>query len=439
MTGLVLLGAAALPAAAAEPTHVSASAPEVTAASRVIELTPGVGALQAAVDQAMPGDVLQLHSGTYTGQVFLRTSGTADAPIVIEPFGDGPVTVTATFQSADCAASQPNGHRTLVLREGVDYWTIRGLRIINGIWVSGTNFAAPAGWIKTQAKSLKDWKTRRALPGRGYVDGQTAVADPASAPQIYSALSDVLGLRIDPATGVRIVGNDISGRGVHVAVGERGAIVGNTIHDISCGIGPGIWLNTYSDFWQVTDNAISRVASSTYRHYMQEGIRTGSASSYNTITGNTVSDLPGDGRGITTDIDASFNRFEHNTVTGAAMGFNDQQSGWGNIWRYNLTSDMRGSSMAFRGADASLTVPSYNSSTLRAVVECNVARGTGSRLTAGALISSTFVNNSYQRVGLSKNLKTYWTDYNNLWDGSSALPPGSPPPPPVGSCPSPGA
>lgn len=430
-------GADAAPVAPASAL-VGGTTPATPTAGRTIELRPGTDVLQRAVDRASPGDVLLLHAGTYTGQVFITTSGTAAAQITIRPFGDGAVTVSSSFETADCAATQPNVHRTFMLRDGVDYWSIEGLRIVGGIWVSGTNFAVPAAWIKTQAKKTKDWQTRRSLPGRGYVGHRTAVPDPVAAPKIYQALSELLGVTVDPATGIGVVGNDISGRGIHVATANQGQIRDNRIHDVDCGIGPGIWLNTYSDFWEITGNTVSRVASSTWLHYMQEGIRTGTASSYNLIAHNAVSDLPGDGRGITTDIDASFNRFESNTVNDVAIGLNDQESGWGNTWSRNLVVDSRGPSMVFRGADARLRAPSLNSSTLQATVACNVADG-GGGMTAGALMSSTFTNNTFHHVHLAANLARYWSAYDNVWNGSTAVPPAFPPGPPPGACPPAGA
>lgn len=55
-------------------------------------------------------------------------------------------------------------------------------------------------------------------------------------------------------------------------------------------------------------------------------------------------------------------------------------------------------------------------------------------MTAGALMESTFLNNYFNKVTLSANLKTYLTQYNNRWNGSAELPPPSPSQPPAGSC-----
>ncbi len=395
------------------------------AAGRTIYISPSGHSLQSAVDSALPGDTIAMHAGTYTGQVNISRSGTAAAPITIRPAGDGPVTVTASFPTMACNTPSPTVFRTFKILDGADYWTIQGLRIVNGVWMSGLNGTVPVAWLKNQFRS-GNWQTRRSLPGRGSYD-------PTAARAIYPALSAKVGVPLDPTEGIRIIGNDISGRGVQIILARGGELGGNKIHDIDCGTGPGVWVNSYTDFWHVYDNSVSNVAASTYRHYMQEGIRTGSASAYNVVERNVVTDLPGDGRGITTDIDASWNTFSHNTVLRAQMGFNDQASGWGNRWVYNAADSMRGTGFAFRGVDAKFVKPSMNSSTYRADVQCNRITHSNVSMTAGALISSTFVNNYFSRIGLSTHLQQYWSSAGNTWNGSSKLPPKNPPQP-SGTC-----
>lgn len=406
---------------------VAVVTPAATAAGRTVDLFPSKGpSLQSAVDSALPGDVIAMHTGTYTGQVNISRSGTAAAPISIRPAGDGPVTVTASFPKPACNAPTPTVFRTLRILDGADYWTISGLRIVNGVWMSGLNGTVPVGWLKSQFRS-GDWQTRRSLPGRGSYD-------PTMARGIYPALAAKVGVALDPVEGVRVVGNDISGRGVQIILARGGELGGNRIHDVDCGTGPAVWMTSYSDFWQVHDNTVSNVAASTYRHYMQEGIRTGSASAYNVVENNLVTDLPGDGRGITTDIDASWNTFSRNTVLRAQIGFNDQASGWGNKWVYNTADSMRGTGFAFRGVDAKFVKPSMNSSTYRAYVQCNRITASNVSMTAGALIQSTFVDNYFSHIGLSSHLLQYWTAQGNTWNGSSKVPPKRPPQPFTGAC-----
>lgn len=385
-----------------------------------------VSPVQVLVDTAKPGDHIKLHTGTYTGQITISHSGTASAPITIEPYGDGPVTLTATFPTEPCGNTKPAMNRTIFAAGGVDYWTIQKMKIVNGIWISGSNFDTVAAWFHDLADA-HDWQTRRSLPGRG-------TKDPVAAKGIYGALSNKLGVSVDPAEGWRILGNDISGRGVHGTVTRGGEVGNNKIHNIACGIGPGVWLVTYSDLWKVHHNRINIIAASTWKHYMQEGIRVGGASNYNRVEYNTVSDLPGDGRGINTDIDASYNTFQRNTVMRAEIGFNDQQSGWQNTWAYNTADAIRASGFNFRSKDATLAAPSMDTTTYKALVQCNRVTASPLAMTAGALNASTFTNNYFSKISLSSNLQRYWTQYNNTWNGSSAAPPPSPPQPPAGAC-----
>lgn len=404
-----------------------------TAGGRVLVAYPSSAAgpstpspIQAQVELAKPGDHIKLHTGTYVGQVTISHSGTASAPITIEPFGDGPVTLTATFPAEPCNATQPSTNRTIYAPGGVDYWTIQGLKIVNGIWISGTNYDAVAKWFHDLIDAHA-WQTRRSFPGRGK-------NDPTGARGVYAALTTKLGYEVNPAEGWRILNNDISGRGVHATVSRSGEVGNNKIHNIACGIGPGIWVITFSDFWRVHHNRVSVIAASTWKHYMQEGIRLGSASNYNRVEFNTVSDLPGDGRGINTDVDSSYNLIQRNTVMRAQMGFNDQQSGWQNTWAYNTADAIRDSGFNFRSKDATLTAPSMDTTTYRSLVKCNRVTNSPTAMNAGALNASTFQDNYFSRIILSPNLRNYWTKYNNTWNGSTVAPSSTPPQPPAGAC-----
>lgn len=146
--------------------------------------------------------------------------------------------------------------------------------------------------------------------------------------------------------------------------------------------------------------------------------------------------------GINTDIDASYNTFQRNTVMRAEIGFYDQQSGWQNTWADNTADAIRGSGFNVRSKDAPLSAPSMDTSTYKALVQCN--RVTNSR--AGhdgrraqrvdvheQLLQQDLPQLDLQRYWTS-NLQRYWTQYQNSWNGSSAVPPPSPPQPPAGAC-----
>ncbi len=308
----------------------------------------------------------------------------------------------------------PTSHRTIQVFTGADYWTIQGLNIIGGIYVFGYNANAAQEYMD-KLRVAHNWRDRRSLPGRG-------VNDPIAARNVLTVLGQRLGVTLDPSDGIRIVNNTISRRGILIAESRYGLLQGNKVGPIDCGIGAGIWINTFSDGWTVTGNYVHHVAASTYKHYMQEGIRLGSASNYNKVEHNLATDLVGDGRGITTDVDPSWNVIRYNRAERVNIGFNDEQSGWGNLWAYNTVDGYRGAAFNFRALDVSMPEPSLNSATYRTTVTCNRAQNGPTAMYAGALIQSTFKNNYFQRVVLGPYLRQYWTAQGNKWNGNSAPP-----------------
>ena len=76
------------------------------AAGEIIVDSTGGGdftTIQAAVDAALPGDCISIRAGTYAESVTLNRSGTEDAPVTIQAFGDGEVVLDGfdgTFEAA---------------------------------------------------------------------------------------------------------------------------------------------------------------------------------------------------------------------------------------------------------------------------------------------------------------------------------------------------
>mgnify|MGYP001612989601 FL=1 len=77
-----------------------------------IEVLPG-GSINAAITAATPGSIIEIHAGTYSEQVAITK------PVVLQPFGDGPVWV-----SGDCA--RPYG---IIITEGGAGSAIKGLGV----------------------------------------------------------------------------------------------------------------------------------------------------------------------------------------------------------------------------------------------------------------------------------------------------------------------
>lgn len=408
-TALVALTAGVLAATGC----VAAAAPAGAVSTTTVVVSTQTQ-LTAAVAAATPGQVIALRTGRYHGGLSITRSGTQSAPITVRPYGDGPVVLSATLPMPSCAATSPDPDRTVRLTRGASWWRLENLSIEGGVYIIGTNSGAAKKWFGALIDSA-DWRTRRSVPGRG-------VNDPVAA---RGALADVqrrIGQPLVPSDGIALVGNTITGKGVHSAMNRYGVISGNTIKDVACGTGPAIWLGNYSDGWTISGNRISGVAVSTRKHYMQEGIRIGGASNYNTVTGNTVSDLPAGGRAFTTDQDSSYNVFSQNVAARVDMGFNEQMSGWGNTWTRNVVTGYRVSGFNFRGKDTRLAAPSMDTSSYATVVSCNVASGTGPAMSAGALARTRFDRNSFASVDLGRNLRGYWTAQGNTWDGSTAAP-----------------
>jgi len=370
--------------------------------------------LSSAIGAATAGTAILLHAGTYTGPFDLLKSGTSSAPISIQPFGDGPVTLTASLAMPSCGATGPDINRTVRFRNGASYWVIQGLTINGGVYIPGQGVQYAYAWMQRYIKN-GDWRTVRAVPGRGTND-RTAAAGAIA----YVAART--GKTLKPVDGVQLLNNTITRKGIHVTMSRYGAIKNNTITDIACGVGPGIWFGTYSDGWTVTGNRLARIAASTVKHYMQEGIRVDTGSNYNLIDGNTISDLPGDGRAFTTDVTASYNTFTHDTATNVAIGFNDQMAGWGNLWSRNTVTGYRSAGIAFRMMDAPLKTPSMATSTYGSTVSCNTVSGTGSGLQIGAMMKSTVTDNKLPSIKLGPHVSSYWVAQGNIFNGKAAAP-----------------
>jgi hypothetical protein len=354
--------------------------------------------IQKAVNAAKPGDSILVHAGVYREVVTIRTSGTSAARIRLTSAGDGQVTLQPTLAKVSCGASAPTRNRAIQFIDGTDNWTVSNLTIVGGVVVSGGSIGKLKGSLFTN----------RSLPGRGSYD-----------PTAAATLLPKLG--VNPADNIQLLNNKISGRGLLAIAARWGQLKGNEIHHIECGTGAAVWINRFSDFWQVTDNYVHDVAASV-EHPMEEGIRQGSGSSYNQVVNNLVEGLAGRGRGVTTDVNASWNLIQGNTVRRADQGFNEQTGGWGNQWIGNLAESNRQYGLNIDGKDGGLMSPDDGMPALT-VVKCFVARNNGDdALHVGAVKQAKFSSNAFPSVWLSKGVKNYWSKVGNTWDGSSAMP-----------------
>lgn len=377
-----------------------------------------VRTIQEAVRRAEPGTTIKIRQGTYSGQVRLNKSGRAGKPITLTNAGDGEVQLTSKQRTVACSASSPATNRTIMVVAGNDHWNIHGLTIHNGVTISGREAHSAFLWHK-KLVNAKDVASRRAAPGRG--------SDaPAAADNITTYLRKKTGKKkLDPAEHISLRNNVITGRGIHANFARKGEVVNNTIKDIDCGTGPGIWLLTFSDKWTVNNNTISKIAPSSHKHFMQEGIRLGSASNYNVISNNTIKDLPGDGWGINTDVDSSYNTIRDNDVRNVSIGYADQMAGWGNEWVGNEVRQYRTYGYALRLMDSTLKSPSKHSSAWGTTLRCNYAApatGKAKALGVGGLSNATFRDNNMTSAWISGNARNYWKKSATTWDGKTSAP-----------------
>lgn len=402
------------------PAHAARTTLDV--ATNGNDANPGTAAkplktVQAAINKATPGTTIKIHKGTYNQQLIIRKSGKPGAPITMTAAGDGKVTLTSNQPAESCASRKPSPNRTILFQAGSDHWNVSGLDIVNGVYINGGGAWELYKWHDDLVDE-RDWQPRRKIPG-------SFKNDRAGAAKAVAYMEGVLKRKLNPADYLSFTDNTFTGRGIHAAFSRYGVVKNNTITDITCGTGPGIWLITFSNFWDVSNNDVSHIADSSGTHFMQEGIRLGTASNYNTVARNFVHDIGDDGRGIATDVDASYNIFENNRTYNVPIGYNDEMSGWGNIWRNNVAEKFRVLGFGFRMKDRVLRVPSKDTSTHYTIVSGNKAiRGGGGAagLSIGAIAGSKFDNNTFGKINLGKYVAGYWAKQGNTWNGTNKPP-----------------
>ncbi|MGG5258050.1 hypothetical protein [Phycicoccus avicenniae] len=408
-------GAATLASGAAAATPASTGVRPALPTGTLRTVTVSTTAqLKSAIGSAAPGTAILVRKGSYVGPFDILRSGTAKNPISVQPYGDGAVTLTASLAMPSCGATGPDINRTVRFRQAASYWAFQNLNISGGVYIPGAGVQHAYAWMQKSIKN-NDWRTLRAVPGRG-------TNDAVAARSAISYVAAKAGATLKPVDGVQLIGNTITRKGVHITMSRYGVIKNNTISDIACGVGPGIWFGTYSDGWTVTGNSLARIAASTVKHYMQEGIRVDNGSNYNVIDRNRIADLPGDGRAFTTDQTASYNRFTYNTASNIAIGFNDQMAGWGNLWDHNTVTGYRSAGIAFRMMDAPLRTPSMATSTNASTVTCNTLSGTGAGLQIGAMMKSKVADNRITSTKLGPYVASYWVAQGNTFNGKAAVP-----------------
>ena len=361
--------------------------------------------IQKAVNIVSPGDTILVYPGTYTGQVTIKRSGAAGKFITLRPGVDpevSPVTIRATFPAPNCDAWDPAYVRTLMIKNGADFWIIRDFKIEGGILIFGSR----------TDEAMQPYVRDRTLPGRGTYDPQAA----------RTTLSQ---LGSNGADYIRLIGNDITGMGIYGSQTRYGLLDGNVIHHTLCGTGSAVWLTTFSDQWRMRNNYVHHTDynAPSKNHWQSEGFRLGRASMYNVIEDNVVEDLGGLGRGINMDVLAGWNIIRRNTVRRAFQGLAEQGGGgWGNQWLYNKTESSE--KVGFMVAGILATVSYADSAVPRWVkIQCNESVNEPLALSIGNVRQGTFTNNKFSKVTVSTRARNEWSLAKNIWNGKSTPPP----------------
>lgn len=373
--------------------------------------------LTTALAAALPGDDIVLAAGTYVGPFSVGRSGTTAHPVVVRAAAGATVTLTSDLPYPACDAKGPDESRTVSFERGASHWVLRGVRVDGGVKVSSQGANLTQQWQATKIDQ-HDWAARRSVPG-------AATRDPGAGGGVVDWFAALLGQPILPSADVQITDNVLTGRGIFGRMARYGVVSGNTFTDIACGTGPAVWLSNYSHGNVITGNDVSRVAASTVKHFMQEGIRLGNGSNYNVVTGNRVHDLAVGGRAFTTDQDSSWNVFTDNTADHVDMGFNEQQSGWGNVWSHNSVTNATVAAYSIRMQDGRFLTPTEDSSSFFVEMSCNssVASSVGAvDFQAGAIAHGSFAGNAFVSYMLNKRLAAYWTTVGDTWNSSTTAP-----------------
>jgi parallel beta-helix repeat protein len=228
----------------------------------VIEVFPGPNAIRNALDVAQPGDILNIHAGTYPEQV------SVDVPeVTLQSAGDGVVTI-----DGECTAF-------VTLNVSAERVTIRGLRVI-GAGAGGAPMAIDFSLVdigRAQANTVEDtcgdaWYGINVYAG-GSIKIQRNVTSGFDDAGIY--VGDITSTPFGPMV---IRGNETFGNTKGVIVqdisGATVRVIANTVHDNDT---TGIWLNRADGV---------RVERNNVRDNQDRGIEADADSDGNMIIGN---------------------------------------------------------------------------------------------------------------------------------------------------------
>ena len=219
---------------------VAGTAGADTAGGRtVIEVFPGPNAISEALAAAEPGDILEIHAGTYPEQVIVSVPW-----VTLRGAGDGPVVIDGT-----CAVE-------ITVDVQADGVTLRGLRVVG----AGGFYPIEINFRHISAGRVLDTVVEDTCGGAEYGINVAQSGSIRLIGNTASGFADA-GFYVGGTTTMRfgdltVRGNTSFGndKGIIIAYTTLGGVVveGNTVYG---NVRSGIWLN-HSRFVEVSRNAV---------------------------------------------------------------------------------------------------------------------------------------------------------------------------------------
>ena len=128
------------------------------------------------------------------------------------------------------------------------------------------------------------------------------------------------------------------------------------------------------------------------------------------------------------DVDAEVDRLSAQKASGADhvdIGFNEQQSGWGNVWSHNSVTNATVAGYSIRMQDGRFAMPTEDSSSFFVEMSCNSSVGSPTPAVdfqAGAIAHGSLAGNAFVTYMLNKRLTGYWASVEDTWNGSTTAP-----------------
>ncbi len=243
------------------PLALSAQAAPGRAPSNVIHVFPGPKAIRKALKQAAPGDILNLHAGTYNEKFAIKIEN-----LTVKSAGDGPVIIDAQCNSVATIDIRAEGAvvRGLTVQGGT-FFAINLEHIASGLIKNNTVLSTCSG--AEYGINVFDGGSIKVIgnQGRGWNDAVVYIGginETPTGPLVVkknNTYRSVRGIIIEDSSNVdiRVIKNNAHNNsllGIFVHNADNILISGNTVTDNAS---IGLHLDSTSDDNQIRDNLLS--------------------------------------------------------------------------------------------------------------------------------------------------------------------------------------